>query len=152
MVIFYAESYYLESFTSKIPLSSLRNISKNEEDDFDQRERDGLSEFSEICSLIHTEWNLIQAPGSLPAWKQTKRLKKQREEVKKIPLKSFEDGLQLFEKLSKKQSTPQYKKTWPAGNGTITKVYCVLASRLNNQYESFDILIYETFVSELTLL
>ena len=82
MVIFYAESYYLESFTSKIPLSSLRNISKNEEDDFDQRkrererERDGLSEFSEICSLIHTEWNLIQAPGSLPAWKQTKRLKK----------------------------------------------------------------------------
>ena len=76
--IFDAESYYLESFTSKIPLSSLRNISKNEEDDFDQRERerDGLSEFSEICSLIHTEWNLIQAPDSLPAWKQTKRLKK----------------------------------------------------------------------------
>ena len=28
-----------------------------------EKERDGLSEFSEICSLIHTEWNLIQAPG-----------------------------------------------------------------------------------------
>ena len=69
-------SYYLKSFTSKIPLSSLRNISKNEEDDFDQRERETVSLNSSRSVLWSTQSGTLYkhlAPGSLPTWKQTKR-------------------------------------------------------------------------------